>query len=204
MNSTYTRHPGRMDEITAKTFFALLLPPAAETAVPSPLGMGLDYLLLSVHRPGGGEMRSLGPFGWRRRRSSLTSDRVDDVHTAIFVRESHRRLPSWTGRVFNRCMGIRRVNVLVKIIRAIVLLHPVRHIGFPIVGHSGWRISEAEHLVRRRRRVQLALLRDLPFLPHHSLKILQEVARWSLIRRREFLGRREPGAVGSPGWRRLP
>jgi len=166
--------------------------------------MGLDYLLLSVHRPGGGEMRSLGPFGRRRWRSSLTGDRVDDVHTAILVRESHRGLPGWTGRVFNRCVGIRRVNILVKIVRAIVLLHPVGHIGFPIVSHSRRRISEAEHLVRRRRRVQLALLRDLPFLPHHSLEILQEITRRSLIGRGEFLGRREPGAVGSPGWRRLP
>lgn len=166
--------------------------------------MGLNYLLLSVHRPSGGEMRGLGPFRGRRRRSSFTRDRIDDVHAAILIGESHGRLPGRTGRVLDRGVWIRRVNILVKIVRAVVLLHPVGHVGLPVIGHGGRRIPEAEHLVRRRRRVQLALLRDLPLLPHHPLEILQEVARRRLIGRGEFLGRREPGAVGSPGRRRFP
>lgn len=204
MNSIYTRHLGRADKIIAKTSIASLLPPAAETTVPSPLRMGLNYLLLSVHRSGSGEMRSLGPFGRRWRRSSLTGDRVNNVHATILVSESHRRLSCWTGRVFDRRVGICRVNVLIKIVCAIMLLHPVRYIGLPVVGHSGRRISETEHLVRRRRRVQLTFLRDLPLLPHHPLEILQEIARRSLVRCRKFLGRCKPSAVGSPGWRWFP
>lgn len=180
------------------------LPPATETAVPSPLGMGLNYLLLSVHRPGGGEMRGLGPFGRRRWRPPLTGDRVDDVHAAILVGESHRRLPGRAGRVLDRSMGIRSVYILVQIIRAVVLLHPIGHIGLPVVGDGGWRIPKTEHLVRRRRRVQFALLRDLPLLPHYPLEVLEEIAWRRLVGRRQLLRRREPRAVGSSRRRRLP
>lgn len=203
------RSPGRRigDEVVAWStkprLLTSVLPPTAETAIPSPLGMGLDYLLLSVHRPGGGQMRGLGPFRRRRRRPSLARDGVDDVHAAVLVGEPHGRLPSWTGRVLDRSMGIRRVHVLIEIVGAIVLLHPVGHVGLPVVGHRRWRVAEAEHLVRRRRGVQFALLRDLPLLPHHPLQVLEKVARRSLIGSRQLLGRREPCAVRPTRWRRL-
>lgn len=130
-----------------------LFPPTAETAVPSPLGMGLDYLLLSVHCPGGGEMRSLGPLGRWWWRSSLASNRIDDIHATILIGEPHRRLPGWARCILDRPIRIRRVYIFVQVICAIVFLYPIGHIGLPIISHSGRRVSESEHFVRRCRRV---------------------------------------------------
>lgn len=132
-------------------------------------------------------MRGLGPFGRRRWRSPLAGDRVDDVHAAILVGEPHRRLSGRAGRVLDRSVRIRCVYIFVQIIRAVVLLYPIGYIGFSVIGHSGWRVAKAEHLVRRRRRVQFALLRDLPLLPHHPLEVLEEVAWRRLVGRRQLL-----------------
>lgn len=164
-----------------------VFPPPAETAVPSLFGMGLDYLLLSVHRASSGEMRSFGPLGRWRWRSSLAHDRVHDrVHAAILVGEPDRRLSCRTGRVLDRPVRIRRVHVLVEIVRAVVFLYPIRHVGLPVVGNGGRRIAETENLVWCRRRVEFALLRDLPLLPHHPLQILEKVTWWRLIGRSQF------------------
>lgn len=144
--------------------------------------MRLYYLLLSVHRPGRGQMRGLRPFRWRRGRSPFAGDRVDDIDATIFVGESDGRLTSGTRGILERCMRIRRVNVLVEIVHSVVLLHPIGDVGLPVVGHGRRRISKTQDLVRRRGRVEFALLRDLPFLSHDALEILQKVAGRCLVR----------------------
>lgn len=84
-----TENDQRVDSIirTSYTRPLLALPPAAQTAKPSPFGMGLKYLLLSVHRPGGGQMSSFCPFRWWRRWPSFTGDRVHDINAAILICE---------------------------------------------------------------------------------------------------------------------
>lgn len=166
--------------------------------------MGLEYLLLSVHRPGCGQMGGLRPFGRWRWRPSFTRDRVHDVDAAILVREPHARLAGWAGRVLDGRVRIRRVHVLVQIVGPVVFLNPVRHVRLPVIRHGGGWVAEAEHLVRGGGRVELALLRHLPLFPHHSLKILEEIAGWRLIRGCQLLGGREPRAVRPPGRHRFP
>lgn len=148
-----------------------------------------------------GGLRPLRRRGWR---PSFTRDRVHDVDAAILVGESDARLAGGARRVLDGGVGIRRVHVLVEIVGPVVFLHPVRHVRLPVIGDGGGRVAEAEHLVRGRGRVELALLRHLPLFPHHSLKILEEVAGWRLVGRCQLLGRREPRAVRPPGRHRLP
>lgn len=141
--------------------------------------------------------------GWRRR-SSFAGYSVHDINAAILIRESDCRLPSWTGGVLDWRMGIRRVYIFIEIVGSVVLLDPVRNVGFPVIGHC-WRwIAKTENLVWGRGRVQFALLRHLPLFPHHSLQILQEVTWGRLIGRGELLGRRESRAVRSSGWHGFP
>ena len=149
-------------------------------------------------------MGGFRPFRRRRWRPSFTGDRVHDVDAAVLVREPDGRLPGRARRVLHRCVRIRRVHVLVQIVGSVVFLDPVRHVGLPVIGHGGRWIAEAEYLVRSGGRVQLTLLRDLPLFPHHSLKILQEIAGRRLIGRGELLRRREPRAVGPSRRHRLP
>lgn len=131
------------EKTTAKNSPFSVLPPAAQAAIPSPLRMRLYYLLLSVHRPGRGQMRGLCPFRWRRRRSPFTGDRVDDVDATIFVGESDGRLTSRARGVLERCMRIRRVNVFIEIVNSVVLLYPVGYVGLSVVGHGRRWISKA-------------------------------------------------------------
>lgn len=166
--------------------------------------MGLEYLLLSVHRPGGGQVGGLRPFGRRGWRPSFTRDRVHDVDAAILVGEPDARLAGGARRVFDGGVRVRRVHVLVQIVGPVVFLNPVRHVRFPVIGDGGRRVAEAEHLVGGRGRIELALLRHLPLLPHHSLKILEEIAGRRLIGRGQLLGGREPRAVRPPGRHRFP
>lgn len=72
------------------------------------------------------------------------------------------------------------VNVLIEVVGPVMLLHPIADVCFLIVGENGRRIPEAEHFVRRRCRLLLALLRHLPLLPHDTLQVLQEIRRWIL------------------------
>lgn len=166
--------------------------------------MGLEHLLLSVHRPGGGQMGGLRPFGRRGRRPSFTRDRVHDVDAAILVGEPDAGLAGGARRVFDGGVWVRRVHVLVKIVGPVVFLNPVRHVRFPVIGDGGRRVAETEHLVRGRGRIQLALLRHLPLLPHHPLEILEEIAGRRLIGRGQLLGGGEPRAVRPPGRHRFP
>jgi hypothetical protein len=118
----------------------------------------------SVHL-GRAQVRRFAAFGRRRRRplrpaSEITAPRV------------HR-----TGGVLHDGVRVVPVHVFVHVVGAVVLLHPVRDVVLLVVGQQHRRIPETEDLVGRRRRFQLALLRHLPLLPHHSLQVLEEVYR---------------------------
>lgn len=77
-------------------------------------------------------------------------------------------------------------NVLVKRVfhsgspASIVLLYPHGHASFFIIIRQ-WIFSEAQHFVRRRRRLQFAFLRYLPLFPHHSLEIFEKLFGWIAV-----------------------
>lgn len=103
---------------------------------------------------------------------------------------SHSGSHCWP-RTTTIALGMHILVERVLVVRIlVVLLHPVTHIGrLPIVVRRvGTRVEivrgqqiivvevpKAEHLMRRRCRLQFALLCHLPLLAHHTLQILEEI-----------------------------
>lgn len=154
-----------------------VFPPIAEAAA-VPAFLGARCLLLTLGRARR-ELRRLGALRGRGRGPALRGDGAGDVEVAVrLVGEVHARALPASGVVAPDGGDlVGPVDVLVDVVHAVMLLHPIGDVGLAVIGDGRGRVPEAEDLVRSGGRVQLALLRDLPLLAHHALEVFQEVSR---------------------------